>query len=404
MEIVKRFWYLILIGLVIRILVAGFTFHSDIKAPALASAVYLRLGELNPYEQSFRLMPNEVLDDLPLGYFIALPIHSIGRLLVDEQVESVFFLSQDQVFGDYKLWLYLIYAKLPTILFDVAIGVVLALILKTFSKKVLLIWMLNPFAIWVSSAVGQIDVYPAFFITLACYFITKNNLNLGALSLGLGVAVKTAPFLLLPFLLGLRKDMGVNIKLLLLAAAPYLISVIPYLPSADFRQDAFFAPQLNKVFYSQLSLSGGESIFLIVFFLTLLYMSYFAKKREGKDFLGFSIVTLLLTLSFTHFHIQWFLWVMPLLIIWLISNLTIDTKLAASVLLVSLSAMMFLFEASLQVKLFAPLFPWLDTMKGLGEVLNTDQLHFARSLAASVFASASVYLAIKILIMGKYEK
>ena len=96
--------------------------------------------------------------------------------------------------------------------------------------------------------------------------------------------------------------------------------------------------------------------------------------------------------------------VQVLLIIWLISNLTIDTKLAASVLLVSLSAMMFLFEASLQVKLFAPLFPWLDTMKGLGEVLNTDQLHFARSLAASVFASASVYLAIKILIMGKYEK
>lgn len=391
-QIFKKYWLLFLIGLILRLVLAAITFHPDAKTPALASAVVLRDGQLNFYQESKKLAPREILDDLPLSYFISLPIHAASRFLVDPNLEASYFQNPSVVFGNLSGWLYMLYTKLPMIIFDLLLAGLLALCVdESKQKKVLKIWLFNPIALWVI-AVGQADIFIAFFILLAYLLVKKGKLDWAALSLGFGGAIKSVPFLLLPFLLGLADNWKDRFKLLLISLIPYLVTVFPYISSSDFRHNALFAPQLDKVLYAKLLLSGGEAVFIVPVILIILYFIFFQKKRKEEDFLKFIITALLLILSFTHFHIQWIIWVVPLLVLWLIDNQKPIINLAILGLSVSLIIMLFMFDASLQIKLFDPIMPSLDSFRGFAEILNSDQVFFFRSLAATLFIGSTTYL------------
>ncbi len=391
-EILKKYWVIILIGLILRLIVAGFTYHPDLRSQAMASYFYFQ-GNPNPYKASQQLSSRFVLDKLPMSYFIDLPFHAVGRIFIDPKVERAYFLNTSLYFGTPLFWLYLIYAKLPFIAFDIFLGIGLTLFVKLdYQKKVLTLWLFNPVAIWVSSAVGQIDVFATFSMVLALLFVKKQNLNLAALSLGFGGAVKFAPFLLFPLLLGLAKNWTQRFYLTILAIFPYILTAILYLPSQEFRQSALLAPQIDKVLYSVIPLSGGESVFIGPLLILVTYFIYLAKKRTLNDFVVYSLAVLSISLSFTHFHIQWFLWVVPFMILLFVNRFNGSNKLAVYGLIISLLMMLFMFDASLQVKLFAPLFPQLDKANGLAEILSNDQVTFVRSVAATIFMAASGFL------------
>jgi hypothetical protein len=211
------------------------------------------------------------------------------------------------------------------------------------------------------------------------------------LSLGFGAALKSFPFLLAPFLILLGKNLKEKTILAVLVLLPYIISIVPYLPSADFRTKALFAPQMDKIFFSKINLSGGEAIYINIFILIGLYLIFLSKTRVKEDFLKFSASALLLILAFTHFHIQWFLWVTPFLVILFLTNLNNMQKLSLGLIAGALVLMLFLFEASLQVRLFAPLIPSLNSASGPAEVLISDSLFMLKSLASTIFAAGAVY-------------
>ena len=386
MTYLKKYWFLILIALVIRLLVGAFTFHEDVRASATASYIYLELKELDPYKRSFDIAPQELLNYLPFSYMLSLPFHQVERFFVDREIEKIFLTNQNLLLGNPKMWLYLIYVKLPFIIFDIGIAILLSLIVQIINqKKALLLWLFNPLSIWVSSAIGQYDVYLVFFLSLSLLFIQKNKLYFAALALGVGAATKSAPFLLLPLLLGLSVSFKDRLIILLLSVLPYIITVTPYLASPSFRKDALLAPQMQKIFYANIPLSGGESILIIPSIIFFLYAIYFLRNRTKEDFISFSIIILLSIFAFTHFHIQWFLWVAPFLIIFSLSQWSKPLKWSIIGLVTSVVGMLFFFESSLQLKLLAPLFPVLENAKGLHEVLLDNQLIFLRSMTASAF-------------------
>lgn len=395
----KKFWIILVVGLILRLIIAPFTFHPDIKTPALSSAVVFNTGTLQFYDQAKNLAPGEVLDDLPLSYLISLPFHTIGRFLASGNIELIFLSDHHQLFGNPQLWLYLFYIKLPLIFFDILLAILLFyLVEEKFKKWALIIWLFNPISIWTTTAIGQLDIYPTFFMVLSAFFIKKDRLDLGALSLGLGGAIKSSPLLLLPFILGISKSWSERFKLIILAVIPYLVTVIPYLQSTQFRTDALFAPQINKILYSTISLSGNESIYITLGITIFLYFFFYTKNRGFDDYINFSLVGLLLVLAFTHFHMQWFLWIIPLLIIWWEKNYHNNSfKLPILGLFVSFLIMLFSFESSLQVQLFSPLFPDLMYAKGLTETLSGSTMFFIRSLGATLFASSVAFLSLMIL-------
>ncbi|QQG43519.1 MAG: hypothetical protein HYW45_00680 [Candidatus Daviesbacteria bacterium] len=393
MEKINRLWYLFLIGLILRLFIAAFTFHPDVRTPALSSAVLFQRTSLNFYEVAPKISNQDILDDLPLSYFISLPGHMIGRILVDQKTEDLFLRSQGVLFGNPSLWLYLVYVKLPFIIFDLLIAFLLLQIVNFADrKKVTVLWIFNPVSLWVSSGIGQADVYATFFIVLTLLLIKKSRLDLGALSLGLGGAIKSAPILLLPYLLGMATSWGQRLKLTALALVPFLITVIPYLNSPEFRTRALFAPQLDKSLYASLPLSSSENILIVPIIILGLYFIFFFKKRQYRDFLNFSLISLTAVLAFTHFHIQWFLWITPLLILWFVGEQNRNKLLPILGLLLGLLIMFFSFDGSLQLKLFAPLWPGLDKVNGLAEILSADKLQLVRSFAATIFAASALSL------------
>ena len=395
MEIVRKFWVLILVSLILRLIIAAITFHSDVKQPALASAVVFQKGSFDFYGVSPKLSKDNTLDDLPLTYLINLPFHFLTRVFVNTNIENTFLNSHEILFGSSYLWVYLAQLKLPFIIADLILAVLLLKL--TANIRVFIFWLFNPFSIWVTSAIGQFDIFPALFMVLSLVLVGKNRLGWAALVLGVGGAIKFFPFLFLPLLFGLNKHIWQNIRLILISLLPYALTVFPFLQSLQFRQNALLAPQLEKSLYAKLSLSGGEAIFIIPALLIFIYLLYFSKTRKGEDFLPFSTVIILMLLTFTHFHIQWFLWSMPFLILWFIKNINLGTRLSISGIFISLLVLLFLFEASLQIKLLSPVFPLLNGAIGLGENLRGDQLTFLRSITASVFAASSIYVSWQIL-------
>lgn len=411
MKIFRTLAPFLIIGLILRFLLAAFTFHPDILEIDYTSAIILRGYSLDPYSFYHLLAPNDprkiifssqLPDDLPLQYWIHIPVDFVLRSLVDIQTENQFLSDITPLFGHPQLYLLLLIVKLPLILFDIGIGLTLTLIVPNgLRKKIFLYWMLNPFTLWATEAIGQVDIMPTFFMVLAFYLVYKNKLNLSVVSLGIGGALKSFPFLIAPFFIMTAENWVERIKLVVLLFIPAIMSVIPYLGSREFRTNALFAPQLDKTLYAKIYLSGGEEVFINGVILIVLYLLYLNKKRTFQDVLSYSIIAFLSILAFTHFHIQWIVWVAPLILVRFIEKINESHKISLILLSLSVLVMLFMFESSLQIKLFSPLIPNLNLAKGIAETLRLDQIELIRSFAATIFLGSTIFLSRSLLFQAE---
>ena len=178
----------------------------------------------------------------------------------------------------------------------------------------------------------------------------------------------------------------------MLIVAPYILTILPYLPSGVFRQTALFAPQIQKTFFAQILLSGGEALIIVVFFLLVFYFFVSKAKITEENSYLFFLTPLLITLSFTHYHPQWFLWLTPFFVVSIIKGNKFWIP-----LLIIFSAFVFstfLFEPSLTTRLFSPLFPSLSNAPGLSDFFNKFKLievFYLKSISQTVFAATSLW-------------
>lgn len=96
-----------------------------------------------------------------------------------------------------------------------------------------LVFVLNPISIIISSIHGQLDSIPSLFVLISIYLLTlskKIHINSSALFLGLAVAIKPNPLILLPYFL-IYKNINLKQKLffLVISLGPVILTLIPYL-------------------------------------------------------------------------------------------------------------------------------------------------------------------------------
>ncbi len=96
-----------------------------------------------------------------------------------------------------------------------------------------LIFILNPISIIISSVHGQIDSIPSLLVLTSIYLSSLSNkpkLRLSALILGLAIAIKPNPLMLLPFFLIIK---GINLRqrltFLLISIAPVIFTFTPFI-------------------------------------------------------------------------------------------------------------------------------------------------------------------------------
>lgn len=401
MKLSKKLILLLILAVVMRLFIAGSTFHADIVGQSLSSYFFAFKNVTNIYDHLATLPATHPLvqhfnvKDIfiypPLTYF------TLGTFIKGASViipESFFLnlMNGGSIFQP-NLSLYLIVLKLPYLFIDIAMAFVLASLFDKEKQKkwAFLLWLFNPVTFYATFSMGVFDIIPAIFTVLSLVFAKKNKLGLAALMIGIGTAYKQYPIFLLPFVVFSAKGFWNRFKVLVLGLIPYIVSIAPYLTSPAFKNMVFSA-QSQKMFYMQWMVSGAEGLYpYIIGFVLLVLHAYRTKnliQKLWKYYLGYFLILF----SVTHFHPQWFLWVSPFIIIELVSNnwknLWLDLTLLGCYLFIILT-----FDNSLSVGLFAVLDHKLNNFPGIDKLIaaKTD-LFFLKSAVRSLFAATGLFL------------
>jgi hypothetical protein len=399
----KTILIVILFGILIRVLLSLITYHPDLRTFQYAGQVIAEGNILNFYDYLQQLPESEDIKRLitfnypPAIYFFHGAFNFIFTLLFGSSLVNGYLIEIKDGLGKIDFMAHLFLLKLPYLIFDILAAVFFSKLFNTTKQKILAfsLWMFNPVAIYSSYILGQFDIIPTFFVILSLFLAKKKKLELASLSLGFGIAFKLFPiFLLIPLCL-LEKKTFSRFKLFGIGLIPYLVSILPYLPSAGFRSTALLASQTDKSFYASIPVSGGLNILLFPLSLSLLYLFFYFRKKVvdyyptlWRNFL----ISLIPFFIFTHIHPQWFLWLTPLLIIEFLENGKKHLVLSLGLFVYFMIYLFFYEDASLTIGAFSPIVPVLYNTPNIWQLLgiNVDYIYI-RSLMHSVFAASGIY-------------
>lgn len=320
-----------LLGLLLRLLVMPFTGHYDIRGINFAVYNLPYKGILNVYQVAAH-SPVDYLVNVNFGrdYFIYPPLNyvTLGAFMwLLKPFYGGEFVSWIEGYGSDVLsvlthphvWRYLFLMKIPYLVFDVFLLVTLC---KFFAKpadraRALAYWWLNPIVIFLPYVWGQFDIIPASIMLAGVYASTQKKPYQTALLFGLAAAFKNYPLILLPFVaIVMGKNIWHMCKIGIVGLLPFVLTTFPYWTDSFFRQTVLFSWQSQKMLDFLWPIGGSEGVypFFIGYFVILLWTLYRLRGRFDQV-LAPSTMVLLWYYATTNFHQQWFLWVLPYLVI-----------------------------------------------------------------------------------------
>ena len=407
-----KFFLILIFGVLIRLILMPITYHPDLLGHSFSAYFLAYEGKINLYDTLASLPPDHPLvknfgvGDIfiypPLTYYTLGLFRILVKPLADPKLIPWLMVNLGSLHSYPRLFEHLFLFKLPYLFFDVGLAFLLTEFFDDRKKKRLAfaLWMFNPVAIYVSFMIGQLDLLPVFFSVLALYFYKKKKNYLSMISMGIAASYKMYPlFLILPLAFLISDKFKERVKLTFAGIFPFIFFIAPYLSSSAFRS-MVFSPKSQKMLFMNWPLSGAEVVYPFVFFLSIItFFSYYQKRKFFP--LPYFLAILLLIFSVTHFHPQWFLWVVPFLVLELVEN-NFENIILTLVIFFGWLSLTFLFEPSLSFGLFNPIWPNLDKAIGLSEVVNkyTNVYQF-KSLIRSVFAGASFFLVFRLFSLKK---
>lgn len=404
----KKIWTILIIGIILRLVLSLATFHPDIQVFDLSGQIlkggniltlYDYLYNLPPDDKYLRSYPPHVLNYPPLTYLLLGGTSFLLTNLTPPSIHQDFLFNTKNVLGNFSLSLHLLLLKLPYFIFDLGCAYLLYKFFDNLKTKLLAysLWIFNPLTLYATFMMGQYDIIATFFVILSLYIVKKGkesstkSLIYASIFLGIGAAFKIYPLLFVIPLSALAKSWIQRFVIIAMALLPYVLTILPYLHSVGFRTNALLANQLNKSFYPQIPISGGESILLFLAAIIFFYFLFLNQRLEKTNLWQYFFIIALIFFIFTHFHPQWFLWLTPFLIIEIVKS-QFRNFLVVLTLFLSWFLMLFFFDSSLTFGLFAPVNPALYQSKTLWQLLNINiDFNFVRSISQTFFVGAAFY-------------
>lgn len=285
--------------------------------------------------------------------------------------------------------------KLGLIGFGLMAGYLLYLLAKQHganekvAKYVAALWLFNPVVIYSIPIMGQNDVMAIVFFLAGWYLLAKKGWA-AAIAFGLSASIKTYPLIWLPFLLLTAHSLSLKKKIALFTGSVgvYLLTLMPFISNPIFRKFVLNSDLNNRFFISQIGLGFSESVHLVPLLLMLVFFAAAVKQPKEKAQIGFQALILmtlnLLLLGFSHFHPQWYTWVIPFWALWLAGLrrshqawILAFTGLAVAAWAVVI--LLFYNDASLSYGLFIPINPSLANLPVLRDFMamrGMDPLRF----------------------------
>jgi len=362
----KRILPWLLIGVIILVIIP-ITLHPDIRGFALGAQLISSGHILDFYDYLSRLPSDSPLVRLyGRDLFIYPPLANsypavYMKLLwpfYPQELLHTLIIDMGKVIGQPQLSLLLYLLKLPNLVVDFLIVYLLGKFFEKRADKSLgqILWLINPVTIYSAYMLTQSDILLALSIMVCLLFAKKGKYCQAAFALAMGALVKQFVLFLLPILAlyapgSFIKKLGI----FLVGIMSYALVLVPYLSSPGFRHYALLASQADKIFFAKIPVSGGAflPIFLVGMFLLYWFCWLYARKYELWQWFMWP---LLLFYSVVHFHPQWFTWITPILVIFLV-RLQKKAILPTLAMLWAFLGIILMFEPSLNVGLFAPLNP-----------------------------------------------
>jgi len=379
----------------LRLLLAPFFFHTDIKTNYYNSH-FLSQGVFNIYDFLAKNPDQAVLGEFsypPLTYWFYGLVFFPLKLLLGNGFAQWLAMGNEAVTVP-NLFRFLFFMKLPLFVFEFLTGWLLIKMVKGERQKerVLLFWLFNPVNLYAIVLMGQFDVVPTFLVVLALFLALEKKHSKAAISLGLGAAFKTFPLLFLPFLALSVKDWKNRLKIFGVGLLPYLASILPFIRSKAFWQSSLVSGLSQRIFFLGLEIGFEEKILLVVLALVgLLFVLDWQENHSGK-LAGYFLALPLIILAGSHFHPQWLLWATPFLALFLSK----ENKLVFPIIILLagwLGKIILFNDKFLTLGLISPFDPGVFFLPSFRDLVKDQSLtNLAISLLQTLFTASAIWL------------
>lgn len=254
-------------------------------------------GFQNPYKHFLAMGQKEAFPYPALMlYIMAMPKLLLGSLTI----------------GPAKLLVY----RLPILLADIAILLVLANWLKTRITQVIIIYWLSPVLIYINYVHGQLDALPIAMLFISLHFLFKEFIILSVMCFGAAVATKTSILLALPFFLIYLFRLALTFKdkmmSLVIIAASFIIANLQFTFDSSFIQMVYNNNEQRKIINASFKYSDSLSLYLIPIVYILLVMQCSLLIGRNRNifimFLGFAFGIIMLFIAPMP---GWYYWIVP---------------------------------------------------------------------------------------------
>jgi len=314
----QKWWGLITLALILRLLIGGLSYHTDTKA-IYRDAGYSKSGVVSGYLQA--IADKSPLPYPPATYMMFNGHQKIGRFWFSDYFDTwmqdwgtLHTVNHPQIFRD--LWA----MKLPMFMADITVAWLIYKIVKKRKFEAVSLWLLNPFSLYSIYAIGQFDIIPTALILASLWLWKDKRKNWAYVCIGIGAGFKLFPLMMLP-VLWLKDERKFKEKIISvgLSLGSFMLMLSPILKSVEVLRSVFLSNLTSGVFKATISLGNNESlpVYIVLYLGLLLWLGAKEKKERSKDD-GWEIELIAvygLLFGLSHFHPQWMTWLMPFLVL-----------------------------------------------------------------------------------------
>lgn len=322
----KNILGIILLAALLRLLIMPFYFHPDIKTYSFQVS-FLGNGVLNIYsylsENKAKLPLKEEFVYFPLTYYFLGAYQIIVSPLLGSNFYSWLYNAGGSLTDEIGTFRYLFLLKLPYLFLDILVGLIITLFFVEKKQKelALKLWLFNPFSLILIYVYSNIDIMPVTLTVLSLLFAKNNKLVLSALCLGLGAAFKAYPLLFLPTLFLYANGIKEKLTVTAVTFVSLFLILAPFLTTESFKQSTLVSGLTTRILLPVVGLGFNESIIISILPLAVIFFYAFLKGNLNNKYLeAYFIAVLMILYSFIHYHIQWLLWVIPFLVIFIVKK------------------------------------------------------------------------------------
>lgn len=206
---------------------------------------------------------------------------------------------------------------------DIGLLVAFEKLLPSSKKQLLLaVYWLSPIVLVASYVLGYNDLIPVLFLIVSMCLTRQLKLFAAGVFLVLAVSAKFSMVLALPFFAiyfmharALRQRLGEFFKGIVLAS---FVFIVPFLFSTAGMRMLFSNPEIGKAYQFSLTVGQGSSVYVFpLVYLCMLYGAWRVKRMNFELFQSVLGLSFLLVVLLTPASPGWFIWALPLLVMYL---------------------------------------------------------------------------------------